>query len=674
MKKFYRLLAVSLVIGLAFILFAACAAPVMEPEPADPVVDETPADTTDAEEAPPADVPDVDVDIDTMGFTEAPMLAEMVARGEIPPVHERLPIEPFISSAPEIGIFGGVYRGAGFGPTHGQLDTEAHRFVGLLRLEPDLVTMRPFLIRDWTVNDDFTVYTWYLREGLRWSDGELFTSADFSFWYNYILLNEELTPAIPARYIVDGQVMTMETPDDLTVVISFAAPNPAFDIVMLRSMFPGEKKWAARHYLEPFHVDHNPDAEANATAAGHENWVGYFTFRNNRTQSGTDVDAPALSPWILRRIDADGNRYFDRNPFYFVVDREGNQLPYIDQQVSVLVPDNQNRILRLMAGELHAAAENPLPVRDFTLYVEGETQGDYTVFLFDNTRGSDASVTFNLNHQDLVLREIFNDIRFRQAMSLAINRDMINEVLFFGRATVRQSAPPPPPNTSFVEDWMCNYMIDYDTQSANDLLDEVGLVWNSDQTQRMRPDGQPMFIVLETIEEFAPQAEMIAEMFTAVGVRSELRVQERALMRERFPTNERDAQVFTFDSATEFAMRANPDGIRPPWRSHEIGFAPLYYEWWQTGGASGLEPPQELQDLRDMVDRWIGLPPGTPEFVNLGREIAEIHTTNLWYIGTSVAPRVVIISNLLGNTPTEGTFAGDYGFWFPFRGDAWFFR
>jgi len=239
---------------------------------------------------------------------------------------------------------------------------------------------------------------------------------------------------------------------------------------------------------------------------------------------------------------------------------------------------------------------------------------------------------------------------------------------------VRQAVPVPPPNTSFMEPWMCEHMVAFDLDGANARLDEMGLVWDSAGTQRMRPDGQPLFIVLEAIEEHAPQAEMVAEMWTAVGVRTEMRLQERAFMRERFATNERDAQVMTYDGVTEFALRGNPDALRPPWRSHEIGFAPLYYEWFNTGGASGTEPPQELKDLQAQIDHWISLHPDTPEFVSLGREIAEIYTNNLWYIGTTVAPRVVIISNLLGNTPTEGTFAWDYGFWFPFRGDAWYFR
>ncbi len=148
----------------------------------------------------------------------------------------------------------------------------------------------------------------------------------------------------------------------------------------------------------------------------------------------------------------------------------------------------------------------------------------------------------------------------------------------------------------------------------------------------------------------------------------------RTFARERFQTNERDAQCFTFDSVAEFALRANPEKIRPAFVRDELGFASLYRQWYDTNGATGEEPPQELKDLRALVDEWQSLTPSNPLYVEKGKEILDIFTRNLWYIGLSVAPRVVLISNTLGNTPTEGTFAGDYFFWYPYKGDAWYFK
>ena len=441
---------------------------------------------------------------------------------------------------------------------------------------------------------------------------------------------------------------------------------------MMNSCSPGEYMWAPRHYLEKWHTKYNTDADALAKEEGKEGWALAFTEHQDRAQTGVDTEAPDMTPWLLRQIDEQGNRYFDRNPYYFVVDKEGNQLPYIDQQISVLVADAQTRTLKLMSGELHAAAENPLPVKDYTLYKDGEEQGKYKVYMFDNTRGSDCSFTFNITHKDPVLREIFNNVKFREAMSLAIDRQQVNDVLYFSRATPRQAVPPA--NTSFMEDWMNDYMIEYDVEGANQRLDEIGLEWDAAKTQRLRPDGQPLQIVLESIEEFAPMAEMVAEMWTAVGVKTDFKQQERSFARERFQTNERDAQCFTFDSVAEFALRANPEKIMPAWVRDELGFASTYREWYDSNGAAGEEPPQELKDLRQAVIDWQIMTPGSDEYIAKGKEILTTHTNNLWYIGLTVAPRVVIISDTLGNTPTEGTFAGDYKFWYPFRGDAWYFK
>jgi len=257
-------------------------------------------------------------------------------------------------------------------------------------------------------------------------------------------------------------------------------------------------------------------------------------------------------------------------------------------------------------------------------------------------------------------------------MSLAINRQQINDLLYFGKAKAFQAVPPP--STSFMEQWMSEYMIQYDVAGANQRLDDMGLKWNAAHDQRLRPDGKPLQIVLESTEEFTPMGEMVAEMWTAVGVKTSYKQNERTFERERFTTNDRDAQCFTFDNVAEFALRGDPSKIRPPFVRDELGFATTYYQWYDTNGASGDNPPQELKDLRALVDKWIVLAPSDPQYVELGKQMMTTFTKNLWYIGLTVAPRVVMISNKLGNTPTEGTFANDYSFWYPYRGDSWYFK
>jgi peptide/nickel transport system substrate-binding protein len=609
----------------------------------------------------------------TTTYGESPLLAAEVAAGTLPAVEDRLPAEPYVSTAEEIGIYGGTFRGAGFGPTHGQLDTEGMRFVGLLRLMPDATTTEPFIIKGYDVNDDFTQYTLYLREGMKWSDGEPYTADDFVFWYEAIATQQDVYSVLQTGITNVDMWATarIEKTDDYTVVVTFNDPSPSFQIKMQKGN-PNNWIWAPKHYLEQYHAAYNPDAEALAESEGYASWQLCFAAHADRGQTTTDY-GPDITPFVLYNIDSDGNKYFKRNPYYFAVDREGTQLPYIDEQMCVIVADSQTRTLKLINGELDAAGENPLPVSDYTLYQQNAEKGGYNVYLFDNSRGSDAAFTFTQTLEDPTLNALFTNVTFREAMSLAIDRETINETLYFGLATIRQAVPPA--NTSFYEDWMGDYMTEYDAEGAQPRLESLGCVMGGAGIYLM-PNGEPFNIILESTEEFAPVGEMVAEMWTAVGVKTTFKQQERSYARERYSTNEREAQVFTFDNVAEPSLYAEKfDKMRPPFSEDtEIGQAPLWADWFNSNGASGQEPPKAIIELREKMDKLCTLVQGTDEYLTLGNEILTYMTKQLYYIGTTVAPRVIILNKNLGNTPTEGIFANDYNFWYPFNCDAWYFK
>lgn len=602
---------------------------------------------------------------------EAPILAEQVAAGTLPPVAERLPLEPYVSKAEEIGTYGGTFRGAGFGPTHGQLDTEGMRFVGLLRVMPDTSTTEPFILKGYEANEDFTQYTLHLREGMKWSDGAPFTADDFVFWYEDIATNEEVYPVVTITNVQMWETAKVEKVDDYTVLISFEASNPSFKVKMQKGSM-NNWIWAPKHYLEQYHIKYNEKAAENATAEGYANWQLCFAAHLDRGQ-GTKDYGPDITPFILYNIDTDGNKYFKRNAYYFAVDSEGNQLPYIDEQLCVIVADSQTRTLKLINGELDAAGENPLPVSDYTLYKENEEKGNYNVYLFDNSRGSDAAFTFTQTLEDETLRGLFTNVKFREAMSLAIDRDVINETLYFGLADVRQAVPPA--NTSFYEDWMGEYMLAFDPEGAAQRLDELGCPMGDDGV-RLMPDGKPFNIILESTEEFSAVGEMVSEMWTAAGVKTVFKQQERSYARERFSSNEREAQVFTFDNVAEPSLYAELfEKLCPPFSEDtEIGQAPLWADWFNSKGANGEEPPADVIELREKIVRFCTLPQGSEEYMKLGNEILTFTTKQMYYIGTTVAPRVIILNKDLGNTPTEGIFANDYNFWYAFNCDAWYFK
>lgn len=607
-------------------------------------------------------------------YKEAPALAEKVKAGELPPIEERLPKEPAVVTVDEIGKYGGNYQGAAFGPSSGQLDTEGLRFQSLLTIEEDLKTFKPNILKDYKISEDATEYSLYLREGMKWSNGDPLNADDFMFWYEDVLLNKDITPVIAADWMSGEDVMKMEKVGDYEIKITFTSANPSFEITMARlSVGLTRNFFAPKEYLKQYHIKYNPDADKVAKEEGHDGWATGFKAHIDSSQSQTDVNCPDIFPWVLSEIDKDGNKIFARNPYYFVVDQEGNQLPYIDQQTALIVQDNQMRTMKLISGELHAAGENPLPVKDYTLYKQNEEKGDYKVYLFDNTRGADCAFTFNLTHKDPVMREVFNNLKFREAMSLAINRQEINESLYFGKGNVRQATCSP--DVSFYEDWMGEYKTEFDADAANKLLDEAGYKWNADKTIRLMPNGEEFNIVLETIEEFVPVAEMVTEYWNAVGVQTQLKQQERTYYLERGKSNDRDAQCFTLDSVAEFNLRAAKfSRLRPGGAFDDLEFMQAYKEWLESNGAKGEEPPQEIKDLYADCQKFSTISPTDPEYATLGQSILKRTSENLWMVGVSVSPRVIIISNKLGNTPTEGTFANDYNFWKPYRGDTWYFK
>ncbi len=603
-------------------------------------------------------------------YNEAPMLAELVKAGQLPPVAERLPAEPLVvTPRNEVGQYGGEQHGAAFGPRTGQLDTEALRMQSLLFIEPDLVSLSPNILKAYEASDDYKTWTLTLRQGMKWSDGEPFTADDFLFWYEDILLNTDLTPAVPAVYVAGGETMKMTKVDDVTLQIDFAEANPNFDLTMSKSHW-NDRMYAPKHYLQQWHLKYNDKAADVAKSENFETWVLAFQFHDDHTQGQQDPKLPDVTPWVLTQIDELGNKYFDRNPYYWAVDTAGNQLPYIDRQVAVLVKDAEVRTLKFISRELDNAGENPLPVKDYPLYVENEEAGDYKVYLFDNSRGNDVGITFNQTHKDPVLKAIFQDVRFRQAMSLAINRDQMNEILYFGRAKVRQATIPD--SVSFYEDWMGEHFAQLDVDQANALLDEVGLAWDDAKQVRLRPDGAPLEIVLECWEEFCPHSEQIAEMWSAVGVKTTMSQIERTLWLERNQANDADAYAHPYDAIAEPNLRAAKcSRIRPMGAD---SYAPLWRTWYNTQGAEGEEPSEANQQLIALCDQFASAQPGSEAYMTAGQAMAKLYTEQLYSLGVSVAPRVIILSNRLGNTPTEGMFAGDYMFWVPYRGDQWYIK
>ena len=589
-------------------------------------------------------------------FNEAPMLAEMVAAGDLPPVEERLPDRDdimVVQPRESIGVYGGEITFNATNPiSFGNTGFSAWD-QQLTGLSTNWEIIFPEIAKSVEMSDDYTVATVTLRRGIKWSDGVPVTADDVMFWYNDIMLNPEL-PNLPSSLSPGGEPILVEKVDDFTVTFTASVANPAFPIIVARSS--QGFTFAPRHYLEQWHADYNDEAQALAESEGYDTWAAAFQFHMDGQvgQNDFDPDLPVLKPWVLDEVDDFGNKFYVRNPYYWKVDTEGNQLPYIDRQVRLILAEPEVVILNVQAGEIDYGYYN-LEVSDLPVLKAGEADGDYTTILWPADQGAMSKYQFNITRSDPVLNEIFNDLRFRQAMSLAINREEINNVLFFGQAVPRQWGVSS--SSVFYEDWMGSYYAEYDTDQANALLDEMGLTIGDDGV-RLRPDGEPLSIVLWDAINRISMSELIAEYWEAVGVDVEINPSTREAFQQALLANEVDASVWFADVVSEKDMYQRPIWFRAPYGidSTPVGGGLAWRQWWLSDGAEGEEPPEYQQAQMELADQWQLTQIGSEEYLELGTQLVANTVEQLFQIGTvGEAPEVFIRSNRLHNfTPVDG--------------------
>lgn len=586
-------------------------------------------------------------------FGQAPALDAAVASGALPPVEARLPVREdvlVIQPREAVGRYGGTIRYNATNPQSfgnmGFTSADVH----LAAFTTNWEEVFPEIARSIELADDQLSATVTLRRGMRWSDGAPVTADDILFFFEDIAAHPDLPP-IPAALRVGGEPVRVEKVDDHTVVFRFAAPNPAFILTVARTE-PGFPL-APRHYLTRWHKDHNPEAEAIAAGEGFSSWVDAFVSHfNGQTQDfQVDPNLPVLKPWVLRETDQFGNNYYGRNPYFWQVDTEGNQLPYIDERVRMLMSDPEVVKLSVQSGDLHFADKFLSP--DLPVLKAGEGAGDYTTMLYSGDLGAIIKYQFNITVEDDVLRPIFNDVRFRQAMSLAVNREEINDTLFFGLGVPRQwgvSSQSP-----FYEDWMGRHFAAYDVAAADALLDEMGLTRGSDGV-RLRPDGQPLRIILSDAINRVSVSELIAEYWTAVGVPTQVNTVTRETFQQSVNAGQVQASVWFADVVSEKDMYTRPIWFRPPYGldTNPVGGGLAWRRWELSNGAEGVEPPEEFKAQQALVSRWQSTALGSDEYYQLGREVVGATVRKMLHIGTvGEVPYIYTRSNRLRNFPGE---------------------
>ncbi len=643
----FRSLLVLLV--LVSLLVTACGAPAAAPTappPAEPVATESaPAEPAPAE---PAAVPSK--------YNEAPMLAALVASGDLPSVDERLPEEPLVEQVAEVGKYGGTLRRGFLGPSDHNNYTRLS-YDALVRFSPDGTEIIPHIAKGWEPNDDFSVWKVFLREGMKWSDGEPFTADDILFWYNDIALNPDLSPSPPGWMMnKDGTVAKVEKLDDYTVQWTFAQPNTAF-LLDLANKDGADRSianlaFAPAHYLKDFHPSYTDAAALDAAVKerGFNTWTELFSVEALPHISGK---RPSTAAWVPDNSSvADPVFLLKRNPYYFAVDQAGNQLPYIDEVRFSFFSDAAALNLAAVAGEIDMQGRH-IQMSNYPVLVENADKGGYNVLTWPTFGGSDAVLMFNQTYNaDPGIAELLQSKDFRIAMSHAIDRESIKELAFLGIGQARQGVPAPNHPYYPGDEYAFKYT-EYDTAKANEILDGLGLTGRDSQGFRTLPDGSRLDIEIQVIPAFAnwPDiGQIIVQNWADVGVRAHIETRERALGFQLRDTNDLMVEIWNEDT-TAFPFSGQPK--MDPRSSPALTFAPLVRQWYLSNGAEGVEPTPEIAKLVEIIDE---AKVSSPERqVELAQELFRIWADNIWEIGTvgltPMVQGVVVVNKDIRNVP-----------------------
>ena len=597
-----------------------------------------------------------------MTYDEAPMLKEQVEAGLLPPLEERLPKTPLVvEPVDKVGKYGGTAHVAGTRPLgHG----DDHMIMGgeavLVQPTPAVDDLVPHVCRGFEISEDKTTYTFFLREGMRWSDGHPVTTENVKFWYEDVMHNEDLTPIIGHVWRADsatGPVVELNIVDDYTFQLIFASPKPFF---LNQTIHNASGIILPKHYLKQFHAHYVPEEELKAMAIeeGYDEW--YELYENKALRLGLspfNPELPTIGPYILEEITSD-RRQWVRNPYFWKVDTAGNQLPYIDRVDCQIDSDREVLNGMIISGALDFAGFES-DIRDYPVFRRYEEDGNYRVELWRSAL-NEVAYAFNLTHEDPVLQEIFGDKRFRQALSIAIDRDEINELIYHGQGKPSQFTVVP--SSQYFKPEYATAYVEYDPDKANALLDEMGLDKRDSEGFRLRPDGERLIFTLEYLDSETPKqpnAELVTQYWNEVGIDMRTKLVSSELQAERAPANLMDATLWHGDCATDvlfplIAARLVPEV--PRWS--EVAWTE-WARWFQTGGDQGWEPPAYVAELRAWWEEAVATPDSERSF-ELCQKILDAQAENVYLIGTiAEAPYPLIARKNLKNLATDGYWSWD---------------
>ena len=598
-------------------------------------------------------------------FQEAPMLAARVATGSLPPVKDRIGSEPLvIKPVHEIGKYGGTWHQGFTGP--GDIWNAWRAATGpdsLLAWDWTGNKAVPNMAKGWSVSDDGRVTTIQLRRGMRWSDGHPFTADDFVFWFEDIYNDPQLVSVKSIFFQSNGQPGRVEKVDDYTIQLTFPVPNFILpDLLAGTDELSGHAMqgrsgyglFAPAHYMKQFHHKYVAEDELNKRAKdeGFPNWTRLFFTRNDWA---LNPDLPVLTPWVTKVPINRPTFILERNPYSIWVDTAGNQLPYIDTMQFSLAENLEVVNFRAIAGQYDWQARH-IQLAKLPVLLQNQKANNYKVYLDPGTYGTDMQIAFNHSYEkDPELARWIGNTDFRRALSLAIDRDELNQIFWLGIGQPRTIVPsddnPYNPGPEYSTLWAT-----HDPDKANAMLDKLGLTKKDSDGYRLRTDGKGRlsFEALVFAASGMPYTEIFELVRThcqAIGVDLQVNEVERSLGEARIQANEHQMMAWVGDGIDH--LFSFPNTVLPMSAGALSG--PQWGLWNATNGARGKQPDAWMVKVMENYKRAFGLK--QEERIPLVKEIWALLVDNVHAIGTvGLSPAfmgVRVVKNTMGNVPAR---------------------
>lgn len=588
-----------------------------------------------------------------MEYAQSPMLDGM----DLPAVAERLPSEPMVvTPRGEVGTYGGTWNSGlkGFGDTGYFMRTFAYDSLVRWNLEWNEVV--PNVAQSWEASEDSRTYTLKLREGHKWSDGSPFTANDVAWVINDIISDDGFVGSKPQSIFPPDNPVSAEVIDDVTLVITFERPYGLF----MQQLAGVESNFLVTYPLAfcgKFHPAHNDEIDDVIAEAEAQSW-GEVMLSNCGQLWGSErwssAEKPTILAWQFEKayVGGQGEVTMVRNPYYYKVDTAGNQLPYIDRFQMTVHESVEEIVLRASAGEIDFQGRHIASIGNRSVFAQNREGGDYELIPALASESVGTFFTFNEHIDNENLKSVFADKNFRIALSHGIDRDRIIDVVYFGQSEPHQVAPRAA--DPFYDEEMAKQFTAFDQDTANAMLDDLGLTNRNGDGMRTFADGSPVTFQVSTVQDLRPEwvdtIGLVIEDWRAIGIDARLNIQERTLFDERWKTVNYDALVWQGDGGIGSLFRA--EFYVPTSTSASAYGMPYAHAYHSTGSDLTIQPPEAVAKQFDLYRELLSSP--DPEVqTKLYKELLAITKDLFPVVGVSTPPDTYFVKKTGFNNVPE---------------------